>query len=117
MSAASSVRRQAYSPSTRMTLVADSGPLTTPVSVRCTDVFYCMAGGSIRVPRGSLVEGPAKADFDMEGIKGRFLLSLNDRPEVRALFGKFKIEVVSTRYSANPRSTRRVNELLIGNAC
>ena len=39
MSATSSVRRQAYSPSTRMTPVADSGPPTTPVSVRCIDVF------------------------------------------------------------------------------
>ena len=49
----------------------------------------------------------------LSNIQGRFLLSLNDRPEVRELFGKFQIEVVNTRYSANARSTRRVNELLI----
>ncbi len=52
----------------------------------------------------------------LRGIQGRFILSLNDRPEVRELFGKFRIETVNTRYSANARATRRVDELLIGNA-
>ena len=51
----------------------------------------------------------------LRDIEGRFILSLNDRPEVRELFGEFKIETVSTRYSANARATRRVDELLIGN--
>ena len=62
----------------------------------------------------------ARSDFArmaelLRTIKGRFILSLNDRPEVRELFGKFQIETVSTRYSANARATRRVSELLIGN--
>ena len=52
----------------------------------------------------------------LRGIQGRFILSLNDRPEVRELFGEFRIEVVNTRYSANARATRRVDELLISNA-
>ena len=51
----------------------------------------------------------------LRAIQGRFLLSLNDCAEVRELFGVFRIEVVNTRYSANVRSTRRVNELLISN--
>ncbi len=51
----------------------------------------------------------------LSNIEGRFILSLNDRPEVRELFGGFEIETVSTRYSANARATRRVDELLIGN--
>ena len=46
-------------------------------------------------------------------IRGRFILSLNDRPETRELFGGFQIDEVETRYSANARSTRRVGELLI----
>ncbi len=46
-------------------------------------------------------------------LKGRFILSLNDRPEVRKLFRGFKIEKVNTRYSGNVKSTRRVDELLI----
>ena len=51
----------------------------------------------------------------LSNIQGRFLLSLNDRPEVNELFSEFRIEVVNTRYSANIRSSRRVNELLISN--
>ena len=51
----------------------------------------------------------------LSNIQGRFLLSLNDRLEVRELFRGFQIEVVNTRYSAHARSTRRVNELLISN--
>ena len=49
----------------------------------------------------------------LAGLKGRFILSLNDRPEVRALFKGFAIEEVETRYSANAKSTRRAGELLI----
>ena len=48
-------------------------------------------------------------------LKGRFILSLNDRPEVRELFSGFRIETVQTRYSVKARSTPRINELLISN--
>ena len=44
------------------------------------------------------------------------LHNLNDRPEVHELFREFQVETVSTRYSAQARSSRRVNELLISNA-
>ena len=47
------------------------------------------------------------------GLKGRFILSINDRPEVRKTFAGFEIEEVTTRYSANARATRRVGELLV----
>ena len=50
-------------------------------------------------------------------LKGRFLLSINDRPEIRELFRGFHIEVVNTRYTSNARAARRVDELLISNAC
>ena len=49
-------------------------------------------------------------------IKGRFILSLNDRPEVRDLFGEFNLEEVETRYSVKPQSTKRTRELLITGA-
>ena len=49
----------------------------------------------------------------LRGLKGRFILSLNDRPEVRETFDGFEIEPVETRYSANAKSTRRAGELLI----
>lgn len=35
----------------------------------------------------------------LRGIKGRFVLSLNDRPEVRAIFAGFKFEEVNVRYT------------------
>jgi len=34
----------------------------------------------------------------LAGIKGRFILSLNDRPEVRETFAAFRIEAVQTTY-------------------
>ncbi len=49
----------------------------------------------------------------LRGLRGRFILSLNDRPEVREIFSGFQIEAVETLYSPNARSTRRVGELLI----
>ena len=50
------------------------------------------------------------------GIEGRFLLSLNDRPEVRELFGAFRIEPVRTTYTLDARHARRAGELLVSNA-
>ncbi len=62
----------------------------------------------------------ARTDFDrmaaiLRSLKGRFLLSINDHPEIRDLFAWADIEEVETRYSANARATRRVRELLISN--
>ena len=51
----------------------------------------------------------------LRSLKGRFILSLNDTPETRAMFKGFEIEEVETRYSANARATRRAGELLISN--
>ncbi len=49
----------------------------------------------------------------LRGLKGRFILSLNDTPETREMFRGFEIEAVETRYSANAKATRRAGELLI----
>lgn len=43
------------------------------------------------------------ADFELlrgllEGIKGRFILSINDTPEIRAIFGQFAMEEVAVNY-------------------
>jgi len=49
-------------------------------------------------------------------IKGRFLLSLNDRPEVRQIFSGFQIEAVDTSYSVGGGAkVRKVGEVLISN--
>ena len=49
----------------------------------------------------------------LRGLKGRFILSLNDRPEVRETFAGFALEEVATHYYA--RAKRTAAELLIGN--
>jgi DNA adenine methylase len=60
----------------------------------------------------------APADFErlaalLAGIKGRFLLSLNDVPEVREIFAAFRIEAVETSYSVNGGAQGKAAELLI----
>ena len=49
------------------------------------------------------------------GITGRFILSLNDHPEVRSLFQNFRIEEASLAYTAKRDATKRFRELLIMN--
>lgn len=44
----------------------------------------------------------------LASLKGRFILSLNDRPEVREIFAGFDIEAVETRYSRKPDAAREV---------
>jgi DNA adenine methylase len=52
----------------------------------------------------------------LAGIKGRFLLSINDVPEVRRIFGRFKIKPVSTTYTVHGRGrSSAARELLISN--
>ncbi len=62
----------------------------------------------------------ARADFtrladQLRTIKGRFLLSINDVPEIRAIFAGFTIREVQVMYSANDKGNKQVTELLIGN--
>lgn len=51
----------------------------------------------------------------LRGLSGRFLMSLNDVPEVREIFAGFDIEAVETSYSvaAKGRARGRVGELII----
>jgi len=49
-------------------------------------------------------------------LKGRFILSLNDRPEVRETFAGFTIEGVETTYSiAGGDNAQRAGEVIISN--
>ena len=43
----------------------------------------------------------------LAGLKGRFILSLNDRPEVREIFAAFDIEAVGTHYGIAGKGRRR----------
>lgn len=59
-----------------------------------------------------------KADFEvmatqLAAIKGRFVLSLNDRPEVRSVFKAFHLEEVEANYSLNGKVQGKAAELLI----
>lgn len=49
----------------------------------------------------------------LKDLKGTFLLSINDRPEVRSLFEGLSIEALSTTYSISQKGNARVGELLI----
>jgi len=48
-------------------------------------------------------------------LKGKFVLSLNDVPEVRALFEGFSIRDIEFHYTAQKHAGRRYKELLITN--
>jgi len=48
-------------------------------------------------------------------IKGKFLLSLNDVPEVRKLFTDFTIKTVELHYTAQQKAGRRFKEVIIKN--
>jgi len=60
------------------------------------------------------------ADFEkleerLRKLRGKFVLSLNDVPEVRVLFHRFHIEGVELSYTAQKKSGRRYREVLITN--
>ena len=62
----------------------------------------------------------SRADFEklavqLEGIKGQFILSLNDTPEVRTIFKAFDIEGLSVTYTAAMKSNKTAGEVLISN--
>jgi len=48
-------------------------------------------------------------------LRGKFVLSLNDVPEVRTLFRSFNIQGVQLSYTSQKRSGRRYREVLITN--
>lgn len=48
-------------------------------------------------------------------LSGRFILSLNDRPEVRETFNIFDIEAVKTTYTIAAKSAKNVGEVIISN--
>ncbi len=51
----------------------------------------------------------------LAGIRGRFILSINDTPETRAIFAGFEIEPVETTWSLSQHTggAKRVGELIV----
>jgi DNA adenine methylase len=48
-------------------------------------------------------------------IQGRFILSLNDTPEIRETFKAFRIDTITTRYSCSKGESKKAREVLISN--
>jgi DNA adenine methylase len=48
-------------------------------------------------------------------LKGKFLLSLNDEPEIRRIFAGFTIETLAMTYSSQRKAGNQYHELLISN--
>lgn len=51
----------------------------------------------------------------LKRLKGKFILSLNDVPEVRKLFSSFRIDPITLAYSAQKKAGNRYDELIIKN--
>jgi DNA adenine methylase len=51
----------------------------------------------------------------LKGINGKFLLSLNDLPEIRQIFRRFTIKTLTMTYSAQRKAGEKYHELLISN--
>lgn len=67
-------------------------------------------------PLFSRAEFEAMAEL-LAGLQGRFILSLNDHPDVRAIFAGFQIEEVQTTYSIGGNdNAKKVGELIISPA-
>lgn len=64
-----------------------------------------------------------RADFDqlaaqLAGIRGKFIMSLNDTPGVRSCFGQFALKAVETTYTistATSGGAKKAGELIISN--
>jgi len=57
----------------------------------------------------------AEMAAQLAGLKGRFLLSINDTPEVRAIFAGFDQEEVGLSYSVSRGAATKARELIISN--
>jgi len=51
----------------------------------------------------------------LKGLKGKFVLSLNDLPQVRAIFAKFRVREIEMAYTSQKKAGRKFREVLITN--
>jgi DNA adenine methylase len=54
-------------------------------------------------------------EMRLRKVRGKFILSLNDAPEVRKLFGRFRFHEIDLHYTAQKEAGKRYRELLITN--
>lgn len=84
---------------------------------RPTSLFYCDPPYFGRkLYRYNFTEADFKKLAERLGtVQGKFVLSLNDVPEVRAIFREFHIRSVELPYTAQKTAGRRYHEVLITN--
>ena len=87
---------------------------TKPSSWRCVATVCCRWTTAF-TPFGLGREDFERLAAQLAGIEGRFLLSLNDTPEVRETFAAFEIEPVETAYTTGRKKTARgkARELIV----
>ena len=52
----------------------------------------------------------------LSNVSGKFILSINDVPEIREIFSTFKFQEVTTRYSSSATARKKIaHELLVMN--
>ncbi len=51
----------------------------------------------------------------LKGIKGRFIMSINDTKEIRECFKDFRVEKIKTTYSCTVKGNKKGQELLVMN--
>lgn len=76
-------------------------------------------GGKSRLAKNIIARFPEHQCYVevLAGIKGRFLMTINDTPEVRDIFKRFWIDEVELKYSMSKKEGSRSQirtELLIG---
>jgi DNA adenine methylase len=62
----------------------------------------------------------SEADFQglkdrLASVRGKFILSINDAPEIRRMFSSFRIDQIDVAYTAKKNTEKRFSELLIMN--
>jgi len=84
---------------------------------RATTVFYLDPPyWERRLYRHNFIEQDfIQMELRLRAIKGKFLLSLDDHPEVRRLFHNWRIVPVDIAYTAQRQVGKRFKELLIMN--
>jgi len=51
----------------------------------------------------------------LKRVKGKFLLSLNDTPEIRTIFKDFRVTSLQLAYSSQRKAGKKYGELFISN--
>ncbi len=80
-------------------------------------LFYCDPPyiGRRAYPRNFAPADYEKLAEQRSRLKARFIISINDHPVARSVFGRFTCRELPVRYSASPKSRRRVTELVFTN--